>query len=162
MNTETNNTIPADDNGKTPLFYKVLVIFGMMSVIGGILTGVMTYMNVGFSDTFFTTWRNALLSAYAVMPIGILLMGLLTKLVYQLLPDSGKHIRNIVVGSLMALIMESLLAFSTAANTIGFSNYNDLFTGWSQGFLAALPVGLTLMIISSMTIKPKIEQFIKS
>ena len=89
-------------------------------------------------------------------------MGLFTKLINQLLPNTGVHTRNLIVGGLMALIMESLLAFSTAVNVNGFTNHSDLFTGWLEGFLAALPLGLTLMIITSMTIKPKIERFLKS
>jgi len=157
-NVEGNETY----NEKTKLIYKVLLVLGMMSIIGSLLTGVMTYMNVGYSDTFMTNWRNALFTAYAVMPIGFVLMGLFTKLINQLLPNTGVHTRNLIVGGLMALIMESLLAFSTAVNVIGFTNHSDLFTGWLEGFLAALPLGLTLMIITSMTIKPKIERFLKS
>jgi hypothetical protein len=147
---------------KNPLIYKVMVIMGLMSIIGGLLTGVMTYMNVGYSNTFFIDWRNALLSAFAVMPIGILLMALITKAINQILPDASAHKRNLITGGIMACIMESLLAFSTAANTVGFSNYANFLTAWLQGFLAALPVGLAIMATLSMTIKPKIEQFIKS
>ena len=91
METEANINSAPESTAKTPLLYKVLVIFAVMSVIGGALTGVMTYINIGFSETFFTEWRNALLSAYLVMPIGIILMGLLTKLVNQRLPSTGMH-----------------------------------------------------------------------
>ncbi len=35
-------------------------------------------------------------------------------------------------------------------------------TGWFKSFIAALPVGLTIMTVMSMTVKPKIETFLKS
>jgi hypothetical protein len=162
MNDAVNTSLILPASRKTPLGQKVLIIFAMMTLMAGLLTAVMTYVNIGFSEAFLRVWRNALLSAYVIMPLGILLMALFTKLTNQLMPRVSKHGKNMVVGGLMALTMESLLAFSTAANTLGFTNYHSFFTAWLDGFLAALPVGLTLMIISSMTIKPKIENFLKS
>ena len=131
-----------------------------MTVIGGFLTGVMTYMNVGYSDTFFIL--RSLLVAYAIMPIGFLLMGLVTKFINHKLPNTKAYKRNLITGMLMARIMESMLAFSTASKTIGFANQTAFLNGWLEGFLVALPVGLALMVIVSMTIKPKIEAFLKS
>jgi len=159
---EENNLVNEESTRKNSLFYKAIVILAMISVMGGLLTGVMTYMNVGDSENFMTSWRNALLSAYAVMPVGIILIGLITKFINKIMPNSGVHQRNFIIGGLMAVIMESLLAFSTSLNLNGFSNHSALFTGWLEGFLAALPLGLTLVIIISMTIKPKIERFLKS
>ena len=169
VNTETllidgnkNSGAKNDGTKKTPLLYKVLLILVLMTVIGGLLTGVMTYMNVGYSDTFFIDWSRALLAAYAIMPIGFLLMGLVTKFINHKLPNTKAYKRNLITGVLMACIMESMLAFSTASKTIGFANQTAFLNGWLEGFLVALPVGLTLMVIVSMTIKPKIEAFLKS
>ncbi|MBH0096542.1 DUF2798 domain-containing protein [Psychrobacter sp. NZS113] len=161
MATNTENRL-IESVKKTPLFYKLLLILTMMTVIGGLLTGVMTYMNVGYSNTFFHDWSRALLAAFAIMPIGFLLMGLITTTINQMLPNTKAYKRNLITGVLMACIMESMLAFSTAAKTIGFADQAAFLNGWLQGFLVALPVGLTLMVIMSMTIKPKIEAFLKS
>ncbi|MEL0640697.1 hypothetical protein V6260_08775 [Pseudoalteromonas aliena] len=54
------------------------------------------------------------------------------------------------------------MAFVTATNNIGYSNIHVFLAGWLEGLLAALPIGLTIMIIMSVTIKPKIEKFLKS
>jgi len=57
--------------------------------------------------------------------------------------------------------MESIISLATALNNIGFAS--DLFfAGWLNGFLAALPLGLIIVITISMTVKPKIEAFLKS
>ncbi|WP_262501097.1 DUF2798 domain-containing protein [Pseudoalteromonas fuliginea] len=62
----------------------------------------------------------------------------------------------------MALIMESVMAFVTATNDIGYADMRAFVTGWAEGLLAALPIGLTIMLIMSVTVKPKIERFLKS
>ncbi|WP_197495575.1 hypothetical protein [Shewanella sp. UCD-FRSSP16_17] len=38
---------------KASIIVKILTVMGMMSLMGGTLTGFMTYMNLGLSDTFF-------------------------------------------------------------------------------------------------------------
>ncbi|WP_028022392.1 DUF2798 domain-containing protein [Enterovibrio calviensis] len=148
---------------KTPLYQKVLVVLCMMTVMGGSLTSVMTYINLGFTETFFTDWGSSfLLAAITVMPVGFLLMVLLTKLSHALLPNTRELKRNLLVGVSMALIMESGMAFTTAMNNVGFEGKGVFFDAWLDGVLAALPVALTLMLIISTTVKPKIERFMKS
>jgi hypothetical protein len=96
------------------------------------------------------------------MPIGVVMMTLVTKLVAKVLPNYGEKARNLVVGLIMAFIMESIMAFVTAANNIGFSDTSAFTSGWFNGFIAALPIGLTIMVVMSMTVKPKLERFMKS
>ncbi|MDO6682469.1 MULTISPECIES: DUF2798 domain-containing protein [unclassified Oceanobacter] len=162
MNTRTAPDSLAAAPEKTLLLYKILTVLAIMSVIGGSLTAVMTYMNVGYSDDFLAAWRGAFLSALVIMPVGILLMGLVSKLIGLWLPNKTELTRNLLAGSIMACLMESILAFSTAVNTTGFADNEALLHGWLDGFLAALPLGLVLMLMMSLTIKPKLERFLKS
>ncbi|MCQ1058970.1 DUF2798 domain-containing protein [Photobacterium sp. DNB23_23_1] len=163
MTAEATMTAPLPTQTKTPLIYKILVVLGMMTLMGGTLTGVMTYMNVGFTDTFLIDWLTSFLKTVLVMmPVGMVMMTLVTKLVTKLMPNASEHKRNLVVGLNMAVIMESIMAFTTTANNIGFSDLNQFTHSWLQGFFAALPIGLTLITLISLTIKPKIERFLKS
>ena len=163
MNATTDISISMSTPNKTPLINKILVVVAMMTVIGGSLIGLMTYINMGYSETFFNDWLTSfLLSAVTVMPAGFLLMTLLSNLVQKLLPNTDDKKRNIIIGLCMALIMESAMALSTAINNIGFGNPPELFNAWFSALFAALPLGLTLMIITSLTIKPKIELYLKS
>ncbi|GGB62486.1 DUF2798 domain-containing protein [Shewanella inventionis] len=155
--------IPSISATKTPIIYKVAVVLAMMTFMGGSLIGVMTYINLGYSDTFFYDWlMSFLFAAVTVMPAGFILMALLTHFVEKWLPNTNEKKRNIIVGLFMAITMESAMALSTAINNIGFSSQASLFNHWLEALLAALPLGLTLMIITSLTIKPKIERFLKS
>ena len=147
----------------TPVLYKVLVMMSLMLTVGGSLTAVMTYMNVGFGEAFIGNWFSSLaLAVVIIMPIGAVMMTLVTKLVAKVLPNYGEKALNLVVGLIMAFIMESIMAFVTAANNIGFSDTSAFTSGWFNGFIAALPIGLTIMVVMSMTVKPKLERFMKS
>jgi len=161
MNEQTAPFTAMPAQKTTPLIYKVFVVLAMMSLIGGSLSGVMTYMNVGYSDTFLNDWLSSFLAVATVMPVGFILMGLMTKLVEKLLPNTAEKKRNMLLGLVMACIMESIMSFATALNNIGFAS-DHFFAGWLNGFLAALPLGLIIVTTMSMTVKPKIEQFLKS
>ncbi len=162
MDSEAGISAYADTSEKSPLVYKVLVVITMVSIMGGSLTGLMTYINAGYSPGFFNDWGRSFLGALMVMPAGFLLMGLITRWVGKRMPDSPETTRNLVTGGIMACVMESAMAFATAVNTIGLSDYSQFLAGWLEGFLGALPLGLALMVTVSLTIKPKIEKFLKS
>ena len=148
---------------KTPWWQKLAVILAMMTVVGGSLTGLMTYMNLGFTDTFFASWMSSFVMVlFTVMPAGLILMLSVTVIVTKLTPNMGEKKRNLIVGIGMAIAMESIMAFSTAWNNIGFHDMSAFYSAWSRALLAALPVALVLSTIISMTIKPKIERFLRS
>lgn len=150
-------------SNKPSVVAKVFVVASMMMAIGGTLTGVMTYMNIGFSDGFFSRWLSSFaLAALFMVPVAMGMITLLTKLITRLLPDKSEKARNLLIGLIMAVVMESVMAFMTAANNIGFADLSTFTSGWFNGFLAALPVGLTIIVVMSMTVKPKIERFLKS
>ncbi|GAA4882702.1 DUF2798 domain-containing protein [Ferrimonas pelagia] len=161
----TSNTLALEsvEQPKASLLHKFLVIVGMMSLMGATLTGVMTYINLGYTELFFPAWGSAFVTALLVMmPVGTLMMTLLTKLAQRILPNASEPARNALVGLCMAVTMESLMAMTTAANVVGFTDMSAFTQAWRSGFIAALPVGLVLMLLISLTIKPKIERFLKS
>ncbi|EGR0753486.1 DUF2798 domain-containing protein [Vibrio vulnificus] len=148
---------------KTLIIQKVLVMLGMVSLMGGTITGTMTYLNLGFTHTFFEDWATNFFTALVtVIPFGFTMMALLTKVAETLLPNMAAKARDALVGVIMALIMESGMAFTSAYNNIGLDNQSEFLTAWMDGVLGALPVALVLMLTVSMTIKPKVEKFLKS
>lgn len=148
---------------KTPIIHKIFVILGMVTFMGGTLTGVMTYLNIGYNDTFFTQWVTSFFTAATtVIPLGLITMALLTKEAEKRLPKLSTKARDVLIGISMACIMESGMAFTTALNNIGLENRVAFFSAWLDGLLGALPIALVLMTITSMTIKPKVEKFLKN
>lgn len=148
---------------KVPWYKKALIILSMMSLMGSTLTGVMTYITIGYSDNFYHQWMSSfLLATFCLMPFGHILMGKVSEAVKYRWPTLTELKKSLVVGVFMAVIMETLMAFITAANNLGFSNKLDFFQGWLNGFLTALPVGLILMILISLTVKPRIDAILQS
>lgn len=148
---------------KTPIIQKILVMFAMISLMGGTITGTMTYLNLGFTDTFLVDWTTNFLTALVtVIPLGFTLMVLLTKGAAKLLPNVAIKKRDALVGIIMALIMESGMALTSAYHSVGLNNQTEFFNAWIDSVVGALPIALVLMITVSLTIKPKVEKFLKS
>ncbi|WP_049721510.1 DUF2798 domain-containing protein [Gilvimarinus polysaccharolyticus] len=148
---------------KRPLYQKAMVVAGLMGSIAGTLTGIMTYVNVGITDTFISDWLASLAFAVLlVMPAGFLLMVLISKLVQLLAPSSKKVYQQLATGISMAFIMESLMAASTTATTMGLTDKTTFITAWGQAFITALPFGLFIAVVMSLFLKPKLEQFMAS
>ncbi|WP_249322871.1 DUF2798 domain-containing protein, partial [Pseudoalteromonas ruthenica] len=60
---------------KTPVIYKILVMVGIITIVGGSLTGIMTYVNVGVTEQFYADWFTSFISAVLVMaPICFVMM----------------------------------------------------------------------------------------
>lgn len=89
-------------------------------------------------------------------------MSLVGKLIQAWMPNRGIKQQQVVTGLIMALIMESVMALSTTANTIGFTDQNTFLLAWSQAFIAALPFGLCMTIVMPVFLKPKLDQFMAS
>ncbi|MDN2662537.1 DUF2798 domain-containing protein [Psychromonas sp. 14N.309.X.WAT.B.A12] len=147
---------------KTPLSHKVFVILCLLGFFTGTLTAIMTYMNLGYTEHFLMDWFSSFLSSLLVIPIGFLVMAVITKLINQKYPLLSELQRNLITGTIMAVIMEAVMSCSTAINNIGLADLGNFYQGWLAGYLGSLPVGLAIMVIMSLTIKPKIEAFIRS
>lgn len=158
-----SNTTIKTDSMKKPLYQKILILACLMSFVGGSLTGIMTYMNVGFRESFFIDWLSSFAIAVLVMaPAGLLFMTLISKLLQMLFPNARKIFHQIMTGVFMAFVMESILAVSTTANLTGFTNTEAFITAWQQAFIAALPFGLFMGLMMSLVLKSKLEKFMAS
>lgn len=159
----TTIIITPEPTTKRPLYQKLMVMATVMTTIGGTLTGIMTYINVGNTDTFLATWFSSFLIAVLVMmPIGLISMTLIGKLIQKVMPKAKKIIQQLITGLSMALIMESVLAGTTAANTVGLESKAAFVDAWGQGFMAALPIGIIIALVMSLFLKPKLDAFMAS
>jgi hypothetical protein len=154
-----NNTEPT----KRPLYIKVLIIASIVLFVGGTLTGIMTYKNVGLTENFMTQWLSSFVIAVVVMmPTGWFFMTLIGKIVQFFMSNSKLKYQQLVTGLSMALIMEPVMAISTTANTIGFSDTTVFISAWSQALITALPFGLFMSVMMTLFLKPRIDKFMAS
>lgn len=163
MRNTLSDSVESELKQKTPVIQKIVVVLSLMIIVGGTLTGIMTYANMGFTATFFSDWLTAFgFTAVIMMPAGILLTIVVGRLINAVIPNAAQSTHNIAVGIVMALSMESVMAATTAANNIGFSNPTIFFDAWFTGYIVALPFGLLMALTMSLTIKPKLEKFMAS
>lgn len=141
-------------------FEKILIIFSIVAVIGGTLTFVMTWNNIGFGDGFLYAWLSSFaLCVACIAPIGGVIAMLINKILRALLPDISAVQMNVIFGLCMAVIMESIMAVVTTMNINDFSDWHHFFYMWMVSLLTALPIGIFFSIILSLVIKPKLEIF---
>lgn len=139
---------------------KISIIILLVSVIGGSLTFVMTWRNIGFGDEFLSSWMTSfILSLCVLAPLGAVVSIMLDKLIYAILPQLSKLKHDILFGLSMAIVMEAVMALVTTLNLKGFLNFEVFFGFWSQTLLTALPLGILISIILSLIIKPRLELF---
>ena len=141
-------------------FKKILIIFSIVAVIGGTLTFVMTWNNLGFGDGFLRAWLSSFaLCVICIAPIGGVIALLINKILRALLPDISTVQMNVIFGLCMAVIMESIMAVVTTINLNDFSDWHHFLSMWIASLLTALPIGIFFSIILSLIIKPKLELF---
>lgn len=141
-------------------FKKILIIFSIVAVIGGTLTFVMTWNNLGFGDGFLRAWLSSFaLCVICIAPIGGMIALLINKILRALLPDISTVQMNVIFGLCMAVIMESIMAVVTTINLNDFSDWHHFLSMWIASLLTALPIGIFFSIILSLIIKPKLELF---
>ena len=136
-------------------------MIGIMSLIAGSFIAIMTYVNIGFSDDFFTKWYTSLFFTIIVMmPLGAILMYLANKIVKFTFPSLKVIMQNILIGMIMALSLEAIMAVITTINTIGYQNY-DLFSSfWLKSYLIAVPIALVISPLMTIFIKPTLDAYL--
>lgn len=142
---------------------KLFVMVPLVFTLVGILTFVMTFQNLGFVDGFFEQWLSSTIwSSVTMAPLGFLMISLVSKAVEVIMPNTREVLKNAVIGVSMAIIMESFMAFVTTMNNVAHASGTEFLNFWWQAFLIALPVGLMISVIMTLTIKPRLERFMAS
>jgi hypothetical protein len=140
---------------------KIFVMIGMMSLMGGIFIAIMTYVNIGFSDEFFVRWYTSLFFAILVMmPLGGVVMFMANKVIKSTLPELKIFIQNILIGIIMALCMEAIMAIITTLNILGYPNISQFSSFWLRSYLLALPAALVISPLMTIFVKPKLDAYL--
>ncbi|MEP2983704.1 MAG: DUF2798 domain-containing protein [Sulfitobacter sp.] len=144
------------------LISKVGAVLAVMGSVAGLLTAIMTWANVGFDQTFLHDWVLSFAKAFFVlMPIALLLMMFLGKLAERRLPGVSPVRRNIGLGLVMSVIMQSFVAAIAAGTAVGFSEGMVFRQAWTAAFVTAFPVGLAVALLLTLVIKPRLESYLR-
>jgi hypothetical protein len=139
---------------------KSAIIISFIIVIGGFLTFLMTWRNIGFSNHFIGAWLSSFaLCVLCIAPIGGVISIVTNSLVNKVFYTLSMTQKNIVFGFIMAVVMESIMAIVTTINLHGFLILSEFIALWGTTFISALPAGLVISILMSLVIKPKLAVF---
>ena len=136
-------------------FLPMLVI---IPTIGLILSGFITWFNVGWVDDFGVLWMRAFVTALPVMPFGLITMMVLDRALGPVLSAWPKTVAKIGLAFCTAVVMELLMA-----SVVTYSN-NGLGAGfaaqWAGAFIKSLPIGMLIGLTMSFLIKPRLERWV--
>jgi len=143
------------------MLQKIAIIASLVTVMGGTLTFVMTWRNLGFADDFMMSWLSTFaLCVLCIAPIGGVISYLVHRLVDGTLPNVSKLKQDLVFGLIMALIMESIMAVVTTINLHGWLAIEAFIKQWGVTFLAALPMGIVFSMLMSLVIKRRLTAYL--
>jgi uncharacterized protein YacL len=132
-------------------------MFTMVPAIGLVLSGVITWLNIGWVDDFGARWMRAFFTALPVMPLGMYIMMALDRVLKPRLSSLPNVAVKVVLALCTAVVMELMLA-----SAVTFSN-NGLGEGfvaqWAMAFLKSLPVGVMIGLCMAFLIKPRLDRW---
>lgn len=136
---------------------RLVPLFTVMPVIGLILSGVITWLNLGWVDGFFGRWMMAFATALPVMPLGFLTLLTLERVLGPRLSVWPRVVAQVLLALCTAVVMELLLASAVTLSNQGLS---AAFPGqWLAAFLRSLPVGVVIGLVMTFLIKPRLTRW---
>jgi hypothetical protein len=140
-----------------PKWRRLLPLFILVPSIGLLLSGLITWLNIGWVDDFGARWMRAFFTALPVMPLGLFTMMALERVLKPRLGALPVVAVKVVLALCTAIVMELLMA-----SAVTFSN-NGLGAGfvaqWAMAFLNSLPVGVLIGLCMAFLIKPRLDRW---
>lgn len=132
----------------------------ILPTIGLLLSGVITWINIGFADDFMVRWMRGFLSALPVMLVAFAFMAVLDRKVQQVFANQNAVVRKLILAACTACMMELLLASAVTLSNRGLAP--GFASAWGAAFLKSLPVGLCVSLFMGFVIKPRLDQLAAS
>jgi hypothetical protein len=127
----------------------------ILPTVALVLSAVMTWANVGFSELFFAKWGRSFITSLVILPLILVSLGALDKSVEKIFASLSKAGRTLVVSLLTAFVMESVLAL---AITMINNPWDSTFAfAWWVAFSRSIPVGVLIGLFMGFYMKPKMD-----
>lgn len=139
---------------------RLLPAFVILPTIGLVLSGLMTWINVGFGPGFGWMWLKAFAFALPVLPMGLLVMGLMQRLAAPLAGPMPAWLFKCVLALGTAVVMETLVSSAVTYSTHGLGA--GFGAQWTEAFVRSLPVGLLIGLTMSFVIRPRLARWMEA
>lgn len=121
-----------------------------------ILSGIMSWANVGFGEQFLHRWAVGFLTSLVVLPMILMCLDTLERLVDRVLGDSHWVARKLVVALLTSCLIESVLAL--AVTVINAPDDVTFAQSWWVAFSRSMPAGVVISLFMCFYMKPRLDR----
>lgn len=148
---------PSSSLTSVPRWRRLLPLLVVIPSIGLILSGFITWFNVGWVDDFGVRWMRAFVTALPVMPLGLFTMMALDRALSPLMSAWPRTVAKIGLAFCTAVVMELLMASVVTYSNIGLGE--GFAAQWAVAFIKSLPIGMVIGLTMSFLIKPRLERW---
>ena len=149
--------LPSGPRAAPPTWRRLLPLFTVMPFIALILSGVITWINLGWVDGFVARWLLAFLTALPVLPLGLITLMTLERVLRPRLRFLPNVMAGVVLALCTATIMETLMASAVTLSNHGLGP--DFAAQWATAFWRSLPVGVVIGLLMTFVIKPRLARW---
>lgn len=139
---------------------RLVPLFTLMPVIGLVLSGLITWLNIGWGDDFATRWMRAFFTALPVMPLGMITMLVLDRTLKPRLAAWPRVVVQVAMALCTTVVMELLMSSAVTFSNNGPSM--DFASQWAMAFVKSLPVGLLIGLSMAFLIKPRLDRWMEA
>jgi hypothetical protein len=140
-----------------PRWRRLLPLFTVMPVIALVLSGVITWINLGWVDGFVGRWLKAFATALPVLPLGLITLVALERVLGPRLRSLPRVVAGVVLALCTASVMETLMAGVVTLSNQGVQP--DFLAQWAAAFWRSLPVGVLVGLLMTFVIKPRMARW---
>jgi hypothetical protein len=152
------NSSPSSIPKKSPvvLLRQILPDLIILPSVALLLSGVMTWANVGFGEEFYPKWIRGFITSLVVLPVVLVCLGTLERLVDRVLMSSHWVTRKIALSLLTTGAIETVLAL--AVTLINNPLDHSFAASWWISFTRALPAGVMIGLFMCFYMKPRMDR----
>lgn len=148
---------PATVTPAAPRWRRLLPLFTVMPAIALVLSGVITWINLGWVDGFTARWLGAFATALPVLPLGLITLMALERVLGPRLRTLPRVAAGVVLALCTASVMETLMAGVVTLSNQGLRP--DFAAQWATAFWRSLPVGVCIGLLMTFVIKPRMARW---
>lgn len=136
---------------------RLLPLVTVMPAIALVLSGLITWLNLGGGAGFYARWMQAFATALPVMPLGMLTLMGLDRWLGPRLATWPRVPATVLLAVCTAVVMELLLSCVVTLSNHGLGG--AFFTQWATAFVRSLPAGFAIGLLMGFVIKPRLARW---
>jgi hypothetical protein len=128
----------------------------ILPTVAALLSGIMTWANVGESDEFMGRWARSFGVSLVLLPMLLVGIGQLQKWLDQTLHFVHSLGRKVLASLIIACVIETVLAVGVTAISHPFDA--QFAQAWWLAFSRSLPAGVLVGLFMTFFLKPRMDR----